>query len=159
MTPSLRSRPRGLTPALVAAAFFLFVAFAAYAVDNTRLVAKTQSGTHVFTVELAVTPAERGRGLMFRQSMPDNAGMLFDFGVDEEANMWMQNTYIPLDMVFIMADGTVHRIAMDTKPFSTEIISSKGPVRAVLELNAGMAEKIGLKRGDVVFHPMFGNMN
>ena len=71
--------------------------------------------------------------------------------------MWMQNTYLPLDMVFIEADGIVHRIAYNTTPFSTDIISSKGPVRAVLELNAGTAEKIGLKKGDVIHHTMFGN--
>jgi len=71
--------------------------------------------------------------------------------------MWMKNTYISLDMVFIEADGTVYRIARDTTPFSTEIVSSKGPVRAVLELNAGTADSIGLKRGDVVRHTMFGN--
>jgi len=95
---------------------------------------------------------------MFRQEMADDAGMLFDFGVDAEASMWMQNTFISLDMVFIEADGTVHRIARNTTPFSTDIVSSKGPVRAVLELNAGTARKLGLKSGDTVRHEMFGNV-
>lgn len=93
---------------------------------------------------------------MHRQTLAPGSGMLFDFGTDEEASMWMQNTYIPLDMVFIKANGTVHRVASDTTPFSTEVITSKGSVRAVLELNAGTSKKIGLKRGDLVRHPMFG---
>lgn len=127
------------------------------AFEASSLVVETDSGAHPFTVELAISPDERGRGLMFRQSMDSDAGMLFDFGVDDVVTMWMKNTYISLDMVFIEADGTVYRIARDTTPFSTEIVSSKGPVRAVLELNAGTADSIGLKRGDVVRHTMFGN--
>jgi uncharacterized protein len=139
-------------------ALCLFVVSApAVAFETSSIVIDTDSGTHPFTVEMAVTPNERGRGLMFRTSMAPDAGMLFDFGADDEANMWMQNTYLPLDMVFIEADGTVHRIAHDTTPFSTDIISSKGPVRAVLELNAGVAKQIGLKKGDVIHHKMFGN--
>lgn len=131
----------------------------ALAAETTPLSIETQSGRHDFQVEMAVTPAERGRGLMYRQSMAPDAGMLFDFGVDDEASMWMQNTFIPLDMIFITADGTVHRIAADTTPFSTEIISSRGPVRAVLELNAGKAREIGLRAGDTVRHDMFGNQD
>lgn len=125
--------------------------------ETSLLAAETSSGRHAFTVELAVTGAERSKGLMYRRSMAEDAGMLFDFGVDEEASMWMRNTYIPLDMIFIRPDGSVHRIAKNTTPFSTEIIESKGPVRAVLELNAGVADRIGLKRGDTIHHPMFGN--
>jgi uncharacterized membrane protein (UPF0127 family) len=136
---------------------FIAASLPASAFETSSLVIDTESGEHPFAIEMAVTPSERGRGLMFRKSMADDAGMLFDFGVDDEASMWMQNTYLSLDMVFIKADGTVHRIARSTTPFSTDIISSKGPVRAVLELNAGIADKIGLKRGDVVHHEMFGN--
>jgi len=144
--------------AFAAAGLVLFVcATVALAAETTPLSIETQSGRHAFQVEMAVTPAERGRGLMYRQSMAPDAGMLFDFGVDDEASMWMQNTFIPLDMIFIRADGTVHRIAADTTPFSTEIISSRGPVRAVLELNAGKAREIGLRAGDTVRHDMFGN--
>jgi uncharacterized protein len=116
---------------------------------------ETRTGTHAFAIELADTPALRSRGLMVRQSLPDDHGMLFDFGRDQEVSMWMQNTYIPLDMVFIRSDGTVHRIAHDTTPFSTETIPSRGPVRAVLEINAGTAARIGLRPGDRVRHPMF----
>jgi hypothetical protein len=143
--------------AVLAALCLLFAILPAGAFDKSKLVVETESGAHPFTVEMALTPEERGRGLMFRQVMADDAGMLFDFGVDEEASMWMQNTFISLDMVFIEADGTVHRIARSTTPFSTDIVSSKGPVRAVLELNAGIARAIGLKTGDVVRHEMFGN--
>lgn len=140
-----------------AVCLLLVCATSALAAETTPLAIETQTGRHTFQVEMAVTPAERGRGLMYRQTMAPDVGMLFDFGVDEEASMWMQNTFIPLDMIFIKADGQVHRIAADTTPFSTEIISSRGPVRAVLELNAGTAREIGLKPGDTVRHTMFGN--
>jgi uncharacterized protein len=150
-------RGRSAAQAVLAALCLLLAILPAGAFEKSRLVIETESGAHPFAIELAVTPEERGRGLMFRQAMADDAGMLFDFGVDEEASMWMQNTFISLDMVFIEADGTVHRIARNTTPFSTDIVSSKGPVRAVLELNAGMSRKIGLKNGDIVRHEMFGN--
>lgn len=110
---------------------------------------------HVFEVELADTDATRSRGLMFRREMAEDAGMLFDFETERLVTMWMRNTYIPLDMVFIRADGTVARIARDTEPFSEETISSGEPVLAVLEVNAGTAERIGLAAGDAVRHPIF----
>ncbi len=143
--------------AALAVLCLLLAILPAGAFEKSRLVIETDSGVHPFAIEMAVTPEERGRGLMFRQEMADDAGMLFDFGVDDVATMWMQNTFISLDMVFIEADGTVHRIARNTTPFSTDIVSSKGPVRAVLELNAGTSRKIGLKNGDIVRHEMFGN--
>jgi uncharacterized membrane protein (UPF0127 family) len=127
------------------------------AVDGGIAVVETASGAHSFTVELAETPAQRARGLMFRRQMAPDHGMLFDFGTDDEVRMWMQNTYISLDMVFITRDGVVHRIERNTTPLSTRTISSKGPVRSVLEVIAGTADRIGLKRGDVVRHPIFGN--
>jgi len=158
ITSSLRQLERRAVLAVLAVCCLLLAILPAGAFEKSKLVVETESGAHPFDVEMAVTPAERGRGLMFRQEMADDAGMLFDFGVDAEASMWMQNTFISLDMVFIEADGTVHRIARNTTPFSTDIVSSKGPVRAVLELNAGMARKLGLKRGDTVRHEMFGNV-
>lgn len=153
----LSTQVRAFVSGALALVLLVWGLTAVNAAETGPLTIETTSGPHIFQVEMAVTPAERGRGLMYRQSMASDAGMLFDFGVDETASMWMQNTYIPLDMIFIKADGTVHRVAADTTPFSTEIISSKGPVRAVLELNAGIAAKIGLKHGDTVRHPMFGN--
>jgi uncharacterized membrane protein (UPF0127 family) len=115
----------------------------------------TASGRHVFQAEVMRTPDERARGLMFRRFLPADRGMLFDFQRVEPVAMWMQNTYIPLDMVFIRADGTVARIAERTEPLSTRTIPSGEPVLGVLEVNAGVAERIGLKAGDRVEHPMF----
>ncbi len=121
-----------------------------------RLEFVTDSGSHVFRVELADTPAERAKGLMFRRAMPEDHGMLFDFHTETPVMMWMKNTYIPLDMVFVSRNGVVARIAEDAKPMSESIIDG-GQAYAVIELNAGAARKIGLKPGDVVRHPAFKN--
>jgi uncharacterized membrane protein (UPF0127 family) len=115
----------------------------------------TKSGVHVFAVEFANTDEKRTRGLMDRKELPEGRGMLFDFQRDQEVSMWMQNTFIPLDMIFIRADGRVHRIAENTEPHSTRIISSGGQVRAVLEVIGGTARKFGIAPGDRVAHPMF----
>jgi len=112
----------------------------------------TRSGVHAFTVELATTDAERATGLMYRKELPEGRGMLFDFGRDQEVSMWMKNTYVSLDMIFIRADGSVARIAENTEPQSTRIISSGGPVRAVLEVVAGTARKFKIAPGDHVAH-------
>jgi uncharacterized membrane protein (UPF0127 family) len=117
------------------------------------LVLRTESGDHSFNIEIATTDHERALGLMFRRSLPENAGMLFLYNQPQAAAMWMQNTLIPLDRVFISADGTVHRIESNAEPFSTTIIPSEGPVIGVLELNGGEAAKIGLKPGDKVLYP------
>ncbi|MDX2159599.1 MAG: DUF192 domain-containing protein [Hyphomicrobiaceae bacterium] len=121
--------------------------------DILRLV--TQSGEHAFQVEVAESPEEKSRGLMFRRSLADDAGMLFPYEPPQEASMWMKNTYISLDMVFIRADGTVHRVEPGTEPFSEAVISSGGTVSAVLELKAGTAARIGLKAGDKAVHGLF----
>ena len=115
----------------------------------------TQSGPRRFDVEVMRDDAGRSRGLMFRRSMAPDHGMLFDFEREEPVTMWMKNTYLPLDMVFIRPDGTISRIAAETEPLSTAIIPSGGPVIAVLELNAGVAAKLGIKPGDRIQHPMF----
>ncbi len=115
----------------------------------------TSSGRHQFQVEVMRTPDERAKGLMFRRYMPPDRGMLFDFERTEPVSMWMQNTFISLDMVFIRADGTVARIAEQTEPLSTRTIPSGEPVLSVLEINAGVAAKIGLKPGDKVEHALF----
>lgn len=115
----------------------------------------TKSGPKRFDVEVMRDDAGRARGLMFRRHMPADHGMLFDFERDEPVTMWMKNTYLPLDMVFIQRDGTISRIAADTEPLSTAIISSGSPVLAVLELNAGTAAKLGIQPGDRIEHPMF----
>ncbi|MGH6736255.1 MAG: DUF192 domain-containing protein [Methyloceanibacter sp.] len=117
------------------------------------VVLETDTGEHRFEVEVATSDGERALGLMFRRSLPETGGMLFLYDRPQPAAMWMRNTYIPLDMIFISAGGRVHRIEANTEPFSTEVISSSGEVVGVLELNAGQAEKIGLKRGDRVVYP------
>jgi uncharacterized membrane protein (UPF0127 family) len=121
--------------------------------DTLEIVGK--SGVHVFAVELAVTEEQRERGLMFRRSLPEGRGMLFKFEPDQNVTMWMHNTYISLDMIFIRSDGRILRIAENTTPESDNIISSGGPVRGVLEVIAGTARKVGLAPGDKVAHPWF----
>jgi uncharacterized membrane protein (UPF0127 family) len=110
---------------------------------------------HNFQVEVARNDADRAQGLMFRRTMPADHGMLFDFGRVEPVAMWMQNTYLPLDMLFIRADGTIARIAANAEPLSTRTIPSGEPVLAALELNGGTAARLGIKAGDRVEHPLF----
>lgn len=103
-----------------------------------------------FTVELAVTSEQRAQGLMFREDMAADRGMLFDFGGSRRVAMWMKNTYLPLDMVFIRADGTIARVAADRLPLSENIIDSGEPVHFVLELNGGAAARLAIAAGDKV---------
>jgi hypothetical protein len=131
----------------------MFAQASGFAAGMGTLVLKTESGDHSFTIEVASTNQERALGLMFRRSLPENGGMLFLYDRPQPAAMWMKNTLIPLDMVFISADGTVHRIEQNAEPHSTALIPSEGPVVAVLELNGGEAAKIRLKRGDKVLYP------
>ncbi|TGN89875.1 DUF192 domain-containing protein [Bradyrhizobium yuanmingense] len=116
----------------------------------------TKNGVQVFSVEMATTPEEKETGLMYRKELADGKGMLFDFNPEQEISMWMKNTYVSLDMIFIRADGRILRIAENTEPLSTKIISSRGPARAVLEVVAGTAQKYGIRPGDRVGHPLFG---
>jgi uncharacterized membrane protein (UPF0127 family) len=129
----------------------------ALAASGSTIVLKTDTGDHSFDVEVMTTFQERARGLMFRRSLPEKSGMLFLYDRPEPAAMWMKNTFIPLDMVFIAPGGTVHRIEKNTEPFSTDTISSDGSIIAVLELNAGAADRIGLKFGDRVIYPSLGD--
>lgn len=120
-----------------------------------RLTFITSSGAHEFRVEIADTPGARSKGLMYRKSLPPDQGMLFAFRREEPIMMWMKNTYIPLDMIFVSSQGVVTKIEADTVPKSEAIISSGDPAYAVIELNAGVASKIGLKPGDEVRHSAF----
>jgi uncharacterized protein len=115
----------------------------------------TASGTQHFSVEVMRTPEELERGLMFRRYLPPDRGMLFDFKVEQPVMMWMKNTYLPLDMVFISRSGLVASIAKNAEPLSERIIPSGAPVYAVVELNAGTADRIGLKPGDRVVQALF----
>ena len=143
-------------PAFPALGLLVLLAGAVYAQAFETLSIAMQSGQRQsFRVEVARNDADRAQALMFRRSMPADQGMLFDFGRIEPVAMWMQNTYLPLDMLFIRADGTIARIAANTEPLSTRTIPSGEPVLAVLELNAGTAAKLGVKPGDRVEHPVF----
>jgi uncharacterized protein len=115
----------------------------------------TKTGVHVFSVEMATTEEEKTTGLMYRKELADGKGMLFDFSPEQEVSMWMKNTYISLDMIFIRADGRILRIAENTEPLSTKIIPSNGLAKGVLEVIAGTAQKYGIKPGDRVGHPLF----
>ena len=113
---------------------------------------QTADGPRAFQVEVSDTPEKREVGLMYRRSLAADRGMLFDFERPQAIAMWMKNTYVSLDMVFVSATGEVKRIAENTEPLSTRTISSGGPVRYVVELPAGTAKRIGLKPGDGVAH-------
>jgi hypothetical protein len=126
---------------------------AAQNLDKLEIV--TSTGVHAFSVEMATNDAERERGLMYRRFMPADRGMLFDFKREEPVMFWMKNTYIPLDMIFISRAGIVVSIAADAEPLSERTIPSGGPCYGVLELNGGVAARIGLKPGDKVLHPIF----
>lgn len=156
---------RAIAAAVVSIAFVAAV-FALFAAPDARIAAVAQpalqplaivtdTGRHEFSVELAATPEERSRGLMYRRSMPAEQGMLFDFGRVQPVSMWMKNTYLSLDMFFITEDGTIVRIAENTEPLSERTIPSGQPVLSVLELNAGTARRLGITAGARVEHPLF----
>jgi len=116
----------------------------------------TKSGVQVFSVEMAKTEKERETGLMYRKELADGRGMLFDFSPEQQVSMWMKNTFLSLDMIFIGANGRILRIVENTEPQSLKIISSGGPAKGVLEVIAGTAKKYGIAPGDQVVHPLFG---
>jgi uncharacterized membrane protein (UPF0127 family) len=125
--------------------------------QKSSLVVVTASREIKFEVELALNDAERSRGLMYREKLGPYDGMLFDFHQDAPVSFWMKNTLIPLDMVFIAGDGTIKHVHANAVPLSTEAVPSQFPVRAVLEINGGSARLLGIKPGDKVKHPIFGN--
>jgi uncharacterized membrane protein (UPF0127 family) len=151
---------RGLQFFLSTLTFVAFVMAATLespsAVELQPLEIVSKTGVHTFAVEMAVTPEDQARGLMFRRELPEGQGMLFDFQREQPATFWMKNTYVSLDMIFIRADGTIVRIAENTVPLSEALVPSGGPVRAVLEVVAGTARKLGIAPGDRVAHPIFG---
>jgi len=136
---------------------FLAAAQPARSADEHTLEIISKSGVHVFSVEIAADDASRAKGLMFRKKLPEGQGMLFDFQQDEDVNFWMENTYVSLDMIFIQGNGRILRIAENTEPLSRKLIPSGGPIRAVLEVVAGTAHKLGIRPGDRVAHPIFGS--
>ncbi len=122
-----------------------------------QLTIGSATGPHKFTVEIATTPAQMEQGLMFRRSLAPDAGMIFDYGAPSMAMMWMKNTFIPLDMLFVDAAGRIVNIRERAVPGSLETIAAGAPVRAVVELNGGTAERLGIRPGDKVVSPIFGN--
>jgi uncharacterized membrane protein (UPF0127 family) len=138
-------------------AVIMSIAFApgAEAFRKDKLTLKTSTGEHVIEIEVAETSEQKALGLMYRQKVPPNTGMLFPYDRPQELTMWMRNTYASLDMIFIKADGSVHRIEFGTEPLSERVISSGGAVTAVLELAAGEAKRLAIKPGDRVVYKTF----
>lgn len=152
-------------PRIVAALLFAVIAVVPvwFGVEPVRaqmalekLTIQTAAGPRTFDVEVMRTDEERARGLMNRRYLPADRGMLFDFKTEQPVAMWMMNTYIPLDMLFIRKDGTIARIEAMTEPLSTRTIPSGENVLGVLEINGGVSAKFGIKAGDKVQHPLFG---
>ena len=144
-----------LVAAFVFSALLALSAGFSQAAEKSVVEIVTKTGVHSFSVEVVDNDADRAKGLMHRRSLPEGTGMLFDFHREQDVSFWMQNTYIPLDMIFIRADGRIHRIAENTVPLSLEQVPSRGPVRGVLEVIAGTSRKLGIAPGDRVAHPIF----
>lgn len=123
------------------------------AVETIPVTVRSTTGDHLFDVETAVTPDEQRRGLMFRESLPENGGMIFPFDFPRLASFWMRNTMIPLDMIFIRADGVITNIARETEPYTLDSYYSTEPVIAVLEIAGGRAAELGINAGDQVAWP------
>ena len=120
--------------------------------DEGRLVLHSATGDHAFNVEVVDTPESRAKGLMFREELADDAGMLFDFKQELEVSFWMSNTLIPLDMIFVGADGVVKTIHVNARPQDLTSIPSQVPVQFVLEIPGGRTEELGIKPGDTMEH-------
>ena len=153
-----RRHPLAIAYSAVFALMLLFVAAMPVVAEEgvfEPLSITTASGRHDFQVEVMRTDDEQERGMMFRRSLADDKGMLFPFKEAQVATFWMENTYVSLDMIFINADGTVHRIEKRAEPLSTRTISSGAPVLAVLEVIAGTADRLGIRPGDKVAYPLF----
>lgn len=118
------------------------------------MVVSSATGEHLFRVELAVTPEEQARGLMFREAMEPDAGMLFLFDPPRRVSFWMKDTLIPLDMIFVDGGGRIVAVEADAEPHSLQPRGPDAVVRAVLEINGGMAEQLGIGVGDRLRTPL-----
>ena len=121
--------------------------------DQAPLTIRSANGAHRFTVEIARTPEQQATGLMNRQSVAPDRGMIFPYDPPQTVGFWMKNTLVPLDMIFVRADGTIARIAAETVPLSLDPVSSGEPVAAVLEIAGGRAAELGIRAGDRVEWP------
>lgn len=147
-----------LLAAAIAGGLFAFSAGAQLQrFETSTLTIVSATGPHHFTVEVAETPGQMEQGLMFRRTMAPDAGMLFDYKAPTMATMWMRNTLIPLDMLFVDAQGRIVNIRERAVPQSLDVIAAVAPVRAVIELNGGTVARLGIAPGDRVQHPIFGN--
>ncbi|MGB7205609.1 MAG: DUF192 domain-containing protein [Anderseniella sp.] len=120
-----------------------------------EVIVTTETGDITFSTELATDEASRSRGLMFRRELAEKDAMLFYWQTPQVASMWMRNTYIPLDMLFVQADGTILHIATDTVPHSLEVVSADRLVSAVMEINAGLTKRFNIKPGSRLIHRFF----
>ena len=147
---------QGLAPALrrTAAAFAVAAILAPLAAlgDESKLILHTATGDYSFNVDVVDTPESRAKGLMFVTELADDAGMLFDFGEERPVSFWMRNTFIPLDMIFVGADGVVRNVHVNARPQDPTSIPSDGPVQYVLEIPGGRSVEIGLTAGDRMEH-------
>ena len=154
----MKRRALLLLATAIAASSFAFLTGAQlqrFATSELTIVSAT--GPHRFTVEVAEAPAQMEQGLMFRRALAPDAGMLFDYKTPTMATMWMRNTLIPLDMLFVDAQGRIVNIHQRAVPQSLDVIAAAAPVRAVIELNGSTAARLGIAPGDQVQHPIFGN--
>jgi uncharacterized membrane protein (UPF0127 family) len=144
--------------------FFLFLTFdlkgtegeqARESFKHSRLEIHSGDVVHTFSIEIAETSRQRAQGLQYRNTMAPDHGMLFNFRKPAPISMWMKNTYIPLDILFISQQGKVINIAHNTAPLSLKYINSVGPAKGVLELSAGTSNRLKIKVGDIVFHQIF----
>lgn len=149
---------QGLTPVLRRAVVAMAVAVVALPLaacsDEGKLVLHSSTGDYSFNVDVVDTPEDRAKGLMFVQELADDAGMLFDFKEEREVSFWMRNTFIPLDMIFVGADGVVKTIHVNARPHDVTSIPSEVPVQFVLEIPGGRSVEIGLKPGDTMEHAL-----
>ncbi|MEO5806747.1 DUF192 domain-containing protein [Devosia sp.] len=152
LAPRLSFSARPVRAAALTVAFLLSLTLAACSQED-RLTMHTAKGDFAFNLEIVDTPSGRAKGLMFRQELAPDAGMLFDFKEQRPVSFWMQNTLIPLDMVFIDAKGVVKSVHVNARPLDTTAIPSGAPVQFVLEIAGGRSVEIGLKAGDTMVHP------
>jgi len=137
---------------LVVTLLLAMMPLAACSADNSLTIVSA-NGEHSFSVEIADTNASRQKGLMFREQLAPDAGMLFDFKENRPVSFWMMNTFIPLDMLFIRPDGTIANIHVNARPHDRTSIPSDGPVQFVFEIPGGRSDELGIKAGDIVRHP------
>ncbi|GLQ09916.1 hypothetical protein GCM10007913_18480 [Devosia yakushimensis] len=156
MTLSVQRIGSTLRRAGIAMAVLLAAAPLAACSDEGKLVLHSATGDYNFNVEVVDTPESRAQGLMYRQELADDTGMLFDFKGEQPVSFWMRNTFIPLDMIFVDAKGVVKNIHVNARPHDPTGIPSDGPVQFVLEIPGGRSVEIGLKPGDTMEHDRVG---